>query len=799
MKEQIEFKGDVSDLINGMQEVQDKSDDLNESFKEFDKEKSKAFKAPNNKISPILQKVVKGTKEAAKESKTLSKITKDVSKSFLEEVKSAKSLDDVISISTKHTKSFVSKIIKLPKGLSSGTKAAKIFGRALIAIPIFAIIAAITALVAVFTKSQAGAEKLQRVFAGLTAIWDVVIDRAVKLGNALLNFKTTGLDGVKESLKGIGEEMLNNYNLGVLLEGQFQNIEKAQILDEVRAAKTRAEYERLKTLAEDRNKPLEKRIGYLKQAAKIDKENLDNQLKTTEALIKTQLGIVGNKDEASKYAFVLATIGEKYKDINDKAFIANLITSQIGISEAQLSDFETLAERVKSIYDLQADASGREASLVAQIGGFIEENAAKQREAAQKAKEAIKQKMALEESLYKLIKSKTDEVREHDKDEREKYIKNLKDNLQSSFDQLKQLAVELDISLDISQSDIDKVKAKIEADFGSIQIVPKIESPEAQPVKALPIDLTDVESGLGKFFKDYQEGLGKAIDEANSKEPVNLFKSLGIDGEGEKLLKDAFKSIKDSLMQFSDLYIEQQQRIIDASTDRISDLEEKVSIEQDLHDNNINNNLASTQKQLEEEKAIRAEAIADQIKMQKLQFAVDTATQASGLITASVNIFKSLSKIPFVGIPLAITTIGLMLGAFGAMKAKAYSLIKARKGLAMKLTDRSHDEGGEHLVRKDGVSTGIEAERDEGIIVTNKEATRNNWGAIQRFASLVNSGRKVFVSTENSTKHLNTTKIININSILSKNSIDLSETNTLLRIQNKILSSKPKKNRNKIA
>ena len=70
--------------------------------------------------------------------------------------------------------------------------------------------------------------------------------------------------------------------------------------------------------------------------------------------------------------------------------------------------------------------------------------------------------------------------------------------------------------------------------------------------------------------------------------------------------------------------------------------------------------------------------------------------QSSGLITASVNIFASLSKIPFVGIPLAIGVIGLMLGAFAATKAKALKAAeppKLRKG--DKIIGRTHGQGGE--------------------------------------------------------------------------------------------------------
>ena len=66
-------------------------------------------------------------------------------------------------------------------------------------------------------------------------------------------------------------------------------------------------------------------------------------------------------------------------------------------------------------------------------------------------------------------------------------------------------------------------------------------------------------------------------------------------------------------------------------------------------------------------------------KMQKAQLAIDTALQLNNLITASTNIFNALSSIPFVGIPLAIATIGVMFGAFAVTKAKAAQSINDQK------------------------------------------------------------------------------------------------------------------------
>ena len=66
-------------------------------------------------------------------------------------------------------------------------------------------------------------------------------------------------------------------------------------------------------------------------------------------------------------------------------------------------------------------------------------------------------------------------------------------------------------------------------------------------------------------------------------------------------------------------------------------------------------------RQKEEQIKQEEELLEKKKQMQKIQLALDTVQQLSGLITASVNIFEGFSTIPIVGIPLAIAMIGLML------------------------------------------------------------------------------------------------------------------------------------------
>jgi len=70
----------------------------------------------------------------------------------------------------------------------------------------------------------------------------------------------------------------------------------------------------------------------------------------------------------------------------------------------------------------------------------------------------------------------------------------------------------------------------------------------------------------------------------------------------------------------------------------------------------------------------RAQAAQEKEKAAEAQFAIDTALQASNLITAIAALYASLSGLPFgIGVALATALSAVMLGAFVASKSQAAS------------------------------------------------------------------------------------------------------------------------------
>jgi hypothetical protein len=237
-----------------------------------------------------------------------------------------------------------------------------------------------------------------------------------------------------------------------------------------------------------------------------------------------------------------------------------------------------------------------------------------------------------------------------------------------------------------------------------------------------------------KVIQDLNKGIA---DAQNSQESgFSFMKLLGLDGltdDQQAAVLDAAKKSLDSITQITSFIVDQyarqiaaKQEVIDQETADIDRLESQLDKEKELRDKGLANNVEGIEAELAAKKAQRAQDLKDQEEMQKkqqavqkAQLALDTATQASGLITSAANIFKSLSSIPFIGVPLAIATIGLMTGAFITAKVKAFQAIgdgnKKTFGQGGFIDGKKHTQGGKKYRAMDGTGDVVELEEGEHV------------------------------------------------------------------------------------
>lgn len=210
-------------------------------------------------------------------------------------------------------KSVVNALRATTAAVSQGTGALRIFKVALVATGIGAIVVILGSLIAALTRTQKGIDFVNRVLAGFKAVADVFIDRLAAIGEALrtdfigtvkeagtstLGFfkKLATLDyagvaadiaGVGAAIKGLKDEVVDEFDAGMKLEGQMQAIKKETQALEVTTARYRAEIKRLNLIAEDTTRGYAERADAAAKAGSIERSLLEQRQSLLERELAT--------------------------------------------------------------------------------------------------------------------------------------------------------------------------------------------------------------------------------------------------------------------------------------------------------------------------------------------------------------------------------------------------------------------------------------------------------------------------------------------------------------------------------
>ena len=226
-----------------------------------------------------------------------------------------------------------------------------------------------------------------------------------------------------------------------------------------------------------------------------------------------------------------------------------------------------------------------------------------------------------------------------------------------------------------------------------------------------------------------------AIDKTAKNTPYkNLYEVLGIgiNSEQQDAFNTAINATVDGINTAIDAWMKEADAAINAANARVDAAQSALDAEIEARNNGYANNVVQAQKELDLEKQQQQKVIEEKQKAQKAQLAIDTITQASSLITASANIWSSLSGIPIVGVGLAVAALATMWGSFLASKAKAAQVTKESygDGTVELLQGGSHASGNDIDLgmTKDGKNR--RAEGGEYFAIINKRNSR-------RFGSII--------------------------------------------------------------
>ena len=224
----------------------------------------------------------------------------------------------------------------------------------------------------------------------------------------------------------------------------------------------------------------------------------------------------------------------------------------------------------------------------------------------------------------------------------------------------------------------------------------------------------------------------------------NLYELLGIglDPDQQGAFNTAIDSIKDSIGSLVDSWQQAADAALNSANEQVDAAQKILDAEIDARNAGYANNVEMARKELELAKKNQQEAAAQADKAQKAQSRIDALAQSSSLITASANIWKSLSGVPIVGPALAVAAIATMWTSFAAAKIRAANVSKEQygEGTVELLQGGSHASGNDIDLGTKRDGTRRRAEGGEFFAVINKRNSRRFRDVIPDVINSFNNG-----------------------------------------------------------
>lgn len=611
-------------------------------------------------------------------------------------------------------------------GFSNGVKAAGSavagFGKQLLALmanPIVATIAAITAafmaLAEGISSSEENTNTLMRIMAPfqriLTGVVNVLQTMAGWLLNAVEGFENLAMGAsrlmerlplVGNAFKKVNDELQNNINL----ERERQQLAKDNRQLTKWEAKTQYEIAVLRRKANQTDDP-KLRAAYLQKA--VNKENQISQNRVS--FLQRELKVMKEKAAQSQ---------------NDAA-----TNDEIARKEAEIWNARAQAEQrnlrlVRQIHTAQGQMNRRTGGSGRTGSSNDAEREAKERERIQKERErkelaAIRQS---EDAKAALIENSFDRERAVTIYEYDRHIEDLK----------RQLDEEANLTEEARKAMNDTIIALEQQKWNKLA-----EITDKEMKAAVEAETKDAEERGKKADKIAKE------NEAKAKKRVDLYDLLGfkLDEDKKKDIDEAVGYAIESLNGFMDAWTSAADARREQADSEVERTQRVLEAEIEARNQGYANDVETARKELEEAKKNQQKAMQQQQQAHRAQIALDTATQASSLITATANIWKSFTSLGPWGIAAAVAATALMWGSFAAAKIKAFQTAGMEtetygEGTVELLQGGSHQSGNDIDLGRKKDGTRRRAEGGEYFAVINKRSSRKYGGIIPDVINALN-------------------------------------------------------------
>lgn len=654
MAEQIEYKWTVddSDVIEAANKFVQMIDMAAAESKDFGDAFQKALDTGSDDLKALAKDVQDFTKKqqasavAAKKQEEAQRKLKDSIKGTIRE----------LQIGGKSIGEWADGLRGAAAGLKTTTvaiggtnKALKAFKIALAATGVGLILVALGSLVALLSKSQKAIDFVNATFARLTSAVNVIVDRLVIFGEGVVKLFqgefSEAVDKFRGSVSGVVDELRRDDEVTKLLERDKVRLRERQRELNVEFAKSRATIEELRLAAEDETKSAGERQKALKEAIRLENE-----------------------------------FGKQRIDLAEENL--RIIATQNAMGNSLATDLDKQAEAEKALAEIREDVAGRQQADLTALQSLRREEA--QRIAAMRAEYA----RFLDELNQRVSDARLNELTGIDRLLAEKEL--ALQEVQNFVAEVKAAAAAAGQGLPAGfQESVQALIGQVESEFRK----------EAEKLRGnfSAIKPLDVLGGRDRDFKKAGADAIKAVERgAESQysllEKVNiaLFNTFGIDAAGREQIADSIRSITAFFISGIDAatqaQIAQQDLVLSAIENRIDETQRLLDIELQRQAAGRANNAAVLEQQLAEENAIREEAEAKRLELEKKaarqRLRAQQAEQISNYILSVTRLVASES---FKGLP------GIFTAAAGG--ALIFRLIKEARAQAKQFEVPQFREG----------------------------------------------------------------------------------------------------------
>jgi hypothetical protein len=537
--------------------------------------------------------------------------------------------------------------------VNAGSNAMKVFKIALVSTGIGALVVALGSLAAMLSRSEGAMKKVNQVLSGIGAVVDLLITRFAKIGDAVVKVFQGNFKGAMESATaattGLTSAIGKQFDAAVKLEKKIQDLEATNRSLALSTEFVKGRIDALVDVYNDQTKGAEERIAALKEAAKLDVENL-------KLLEEAAIQATANEVQRQKIA---------YGTINDQKALNEFLVAQVAAQNA-----------VKAAEDQYLKkTSGLEVEIATQRAAAAAERLAQ----IKAANDALQTQIDKIQAAYQSIQ--LDKLSPEERLQAEAELS--RKIVAVTFERVKELAKAAGKEVDLSKEkaaillkieedlvkSIKEVREKNSADVAKIETIAEKESRERREASI---------AGMGDIKPSTENQVVGAFKSLGEK----IANALGIDADVFDAILKGLGPVLDAVFELTnantDAAIEKNNELLDSIRERQDLLNDDLEKEKERQAAGLANSLDAKQKERQILKKEEEEALKEQEKLRKKQLAQqlveDGLSQASGIVSMAINVTKGTSLLGPAGIPIALATIAAFLSIISKIKASSKKL-----------------------------------------------------------------------------------------------------------------------------